>query len=453
MGIAGRCSILGQEITESSVGKALQSRTEGRPAINAFDESDLGGPDSSSFEKRLYRRIDADGMLVGPEPEIDEKVLLRMYSEMVRQRYFDKILTRLSSSRELIPYPPILGQEATQAGYTLALKQGDWLLPNYRSSGALLTFGFPPELLMLHFSGDERGMKVPDDLNIMPMVTPVSSQLTQACGVAFSNKIAHNGRVTLVTVGDGGTSKGDFHEALNIAGTSKLPIVFVIENNQWAISLRRQKQTASETLAQKAIAYGFEGILVDGNDILAVYEATTYAVSKARRGDGPTLIECYTYRMGVHSTSDLVSIKLVPEEELKVWRRRDPIARYRIYLLERGILTEEVDKGIAKQAEAEANRATSKFRSIELPDSSDAFNFTYARTSSSQAIGTGTGISYGLTARTPDEGQPMNIRNAFEPGPQAGDGAEQEDSRLWRGRGERGRGLSSYEESARAVRG
>jgi 2-oxoisovalerate dehydrogenase E1 component len=392
----------------------LQRPAKRLPTIKTIDESNLGRIESGSFEDLIHRRIDSDGNLVGLEPDIDETLLLQMYREMVIQRYFDKILTRLSLSRELISYPPILGQEASQAGYALALAQGDWFLPNYRSSGALLTLGFPPELLLLHFSGDERGMRIPDNLNIMPMVTQVSSHLTQACGIAFSNKIAQNGRVTLATVGDGGTSKGDFHEALNMAGVSKLPVVFVIENNQWAISVRRQKQTASKTLAQKAIAYGFEGIIVDGNDVLAVYEAATYAIAKARRGEGPTLIECFTYRMGLHSTSDLVSIKLVPEEELRVWRAGDPIARYRAYLAQRGMLTDEVDRQIAKEVEVRAEREVSKFRSTTLPDSTDLFSYTYSAGSPAPSEEMKRQAeTQGLVDRRLDGGQVMNIRHAI----------------------------------------
>ncbi len=229
--------------------------------------------------------------------------------------------------REIAAYPSCQGQEATQVGFALALRKQDWFAPMYRDSAAIVKFGLPVENLLAYFSGDERGMRIPDGVNMLPIVSPVSAQLAHAVGLAMALQMQKKDSVVLVSTGDGGTSKGDFHESLNVAGVRKLPVVFAVENNQWALSVPRSGQTASRTLAQKAIAYGFEGLLVDGNDVIASYEASKYAVEKAARGQGPTLIEFVTYRLGPHTTAELVSNKLKAEDEVAEWEKRDPVDR------------------------------------------------------------------------------------------------------------------------------
>ena len=183
--------------------------------------------------------------------------------------------------------------------------------------------------------------------------------------------------VVLTSTGDGGTSKGDFHEALNFAGVFHLPIIFAVENNQWAISLKRPRQTASKTIAQKATAYGFDGILVDGNDVIACYEVTKYAVERARRGMGPMLIEFYTYRMGPHTTAELVSNKLKSPEELSEWEKKDPIVRFEKYLLNKGIIDAAYKQSVASTNAAKIEDAVRVLRAVRPPPPTDMFEYMY----------------------------------------------------------------------------
>jgi pyruvate/2-oxoglutarate/acetoin dehydrogenase E1 component len=220
-------------------------------------------------------------------------------------------------------------------------------------------------------------MRMPDSLNMLPVAVPVSTQIPHAVGVALARRIQGEKSVALVSTGDGGTSKGDFHEGLNFAGVYGLPVIFAVENNQWAISLRRAGQSASRTIAQKALAYGFEGILVDGNDVVASYEATKYAAEKARSGSGPTLIEFLTYRMGPHTTAELVSNKLKAPEEIAAWEGKDPILRAERYLQGIGSLSDGEKKGLAESAQGTVARAVNEYRSSEDADPADMFRYMY----------------------------------------------------------------------------
>ena len=201
-------------------------------------------------------------------------------------------------------YASIWGQEAAQVGSALALTDGDWIFPSFRESGVLVARGYPLWMLYRYWTGDERGMSAPEGLNVFPMSVPVGTQIPHATGAAWAMKLKGHKNVAAVYFGDGGSSKGDFHEGLNFAGVFKVPCVFLCQNNQWAISVPRSSQTAAKTIAQKGFAYGMEGLQVDGNDVVAVYKATKEAAEKARSGGGPTLIECFTYRLDDHTTAD-----------------------------------------------------------------------------------------------------------------------------------------------------
>jgi pyruvate/2-oxoglutarate/acetoin dehydrogenase E1 component/TPP-dependent pyruvate/acetoin dehydrogenase alpha subunit len=338
----------------------------------ALKESDLGLDD---LEKVIYRRLAPDGRLVGDKP--DAGLTKKLYSAMLLGRAFDEKATNLSTLREIGTYAPCKGQEGTQVGFTLALEAGDWYVPMYRDSAGMLAFGLPPKMLLQFWGGDERGMRVPENLNMLPVAVPVSTQVPHAVGVALAKRIQGDKSVALVSTGDGGTSKGDFHEGLNFAGVYELPVVFVVENNQWAISLRRGRQTAARTIAQKAIAYGFEGILVDGNDVIASYEATKYAADKARSGGGPTLIEFLTYRMGPHTTAELVSNKLKAPEEIAAWEGKDPILRIERYLRSVGSLSDQEKSGLVEFVQATVGNALKEYRSSEAPDPVDMFRYMY----------------------------------------------------------------------------
>lgn len=341
----------------------------GSPRV--LKESDLG----VSLEDATFRRLAPDGALTGETP--DPQLLKRMYSAMLLARVFDEKAMNLSTLREIGTYAPCKGEEGTQVGFTLALQKGDWYVPMYRDSAGMVTFGLPPAQLLRFWGGDERGMKMPQGLNILPVTVPVATQIPHAVGLAMARRMQGENSVTLVSVGDGGTSKGDFHEGLNFAGVYDLPMVFAVENNGWAISLRRDKQTASMTLAQKAIAYGFEGIVVDGNDVLASYEATRYAAEKARRGERPTLIEFLTYRMGPHTTAELVSNKLKAQDEVAQWESRDPVRRLELYLARNGLLDADGRKNAIDAAKDIVSAAVNEYRNSEGEDPADIFRYMY----------------------------------------------------------------------------
>jgi len=339
-------------------------------------ESDL---QIDKLEDVIFQRLRPDGSLVGGTPEMRPELLRKAYEQMVFGRYFDEKATNLSTLREIGTYAPSKGQEGAQIGFVSALEKGDWYVPMYRDNAGMLAYGFPPSQLLQYWGGDERGMKIPDGLNMLPLAVPVSTHIPHAVGLALARKLRGENFVVLVSTGDGGTSKADFHEGLNFGGVYDLPIIFVVENNQWALSVRRERQTASKTIAQKAIAYGFEGILVDGNDVIASYEATKYAADRARRGLGPTLLEFQTYRMGPHTTAELVSNKLKSPEEVAEWERKNPITRLEKYLLARRIIDEDYKGAAQRAAEKMMEEAVKIYRSTPPADPLEMFRYIYER--------------------------------------------------------------------------
>ncbi len=349
------------------------SGSDAAPRI--FSEADFK---FTKAEEYLFQRLTPDGTLRGKDPNLSPETLRRVYDQLLFGRLFDEKATNLSTLREIGTYAPGKGQEAAQVGPVDALEKGDWYVPMYRDSAGMLAFGMPALKLLLYWGGDERGMQVPETLNMLPLAVPVATQLPHAAGLAMASRIRGEKSVTFVVTGDGGTSKADFHEALNFAGVYDLPVVFGVENNQWALSVRRSAQTASKTIAQKAVAYGFEGILVDGNDVIASYEATKYAVDKARRGGGPTLIEYSTYRMGPHTTAELVSNKLKAPEEISEWEKRSPLTRFERYLTSRGVLDDRSKEAAAAAAQSRMNDAIAAYRATPAPDPSTIFDYTYS---------------------------------------------------------------------------
>lgn len=381
-----------------------------------FSESDFNFTKPDDF---LFQRLTPDGTLVGKDPKLSSETLKRIYEQLVFGRHFDEKATNLSTLREIGTYAPGKGQEAAQVGPVNALERGDWYVPMYRDSAGMLAFGMPALKLLMYWGGDERGMQIPDDLNMIPLAVPVATQLPHAAGLALAKRILGEKAVTFVATGDGGTSKADFHEALNFAGVYDLPVVFGVENNQWALSVKRKAQTASKTIAQKAVAYGFEGILVDGNDVIASYEATKYAVEKARRGGGPTLIEYFTYRLGPHTTAELVSNKLKAPDEVAEWERRGPILRLEKYLRSRGILDDRSEEAIADAAQSKMSDAVAAYRAAPAPDPTSIFEYTFSSPTPSlmgeraEAFGVPEEPSMREPETTVPGGKPgVNIRNA-----------------------------------------
>lgn len=339
----------------------------------------------ASFQVRRLSILDEHGH-ADPEllPGLSDDELLRLYRAMVLARTFDERAVALQREGRLGTYPPIMGQEAAQVGSALALTAADWVFPSFREMGVHLTLGYPAVQLLQYWTGDERGQKTPENLNIFPFCVAVASQIPQAVGAAFALNYRRDPGAVVVYFGDGATSKGDFHEGLNLAGVLRLPVVFICQNNQWAISVPLKGQTAAQTLAQKAIGYGFEGIQVDGNDVFAVYRATQAALEKARSGAGPTFIECLTYRMADHTTADDAARYRSPEE-VALWRGRDPILRLERYLGGRGLWV-EADAAQAREAAGElVDAAVREMEALPAPAKEEMFDTMLAALSPRQA--------------------------------------------------------------------
>ncbi len=330
-----------------------------------------------SFQVKRLDILDEKGNVDGAHaPSFTDEEIKRTYELLVLARTFDQRALNLQREGRLGTYPSILGQEASQIGSALAAGKSDWIFPSFRESGVYLAIGFPMHLLFQYWGGDGRGMRVPDDLNVFPLSIPVGTQIPHAVGAAMAAKYRKDRVGVLVYFGDGGSSRGDFHEGLNMAGAFKLPVVFLCQNNQWAISMPRERQTASKTIAQKAYAYGFEGIQADGNDVFAVYQATRDALQKAKEGGGPTLVECVTYRMADHTTSDDAS-RYRPKEEFEMWKARDPILRMRLFMEKKALWTEGYQKDVEKRSKAAVDEAQKKAEALDPPDPRDMFTYTY----------------------------------------------------------------------------
>jgi pyruvate dehydrogenase E1 component alpha subunit len=318
--------------------------------------------------------LDSDGNLDGAlEPDIPAPTLKAFWRAMVLARRLDERMLRLQRQGRIGTFAPLKGQEAAQVGSVATLERSDWMVPSFRETAAMLWRGWPIEKLLLYFAGFIEGGPPAADQHDLPICIPVATQLPHAVGLAYAAQYRGDERVVLAYFGDGATSEGDFHEAMNVAGVWHVPVVFLCQNNQWAISVPLKKQTHSRTLAQKALAYGMPGIQVDGNDVLAVYAATREAVDRARRGDGPTLIECVTYRLAMHTTADDPS-KYRSEEEVREWERKDPLSRFRLYLEKKNLL----DEGVEQQVDEEIAAAVKRFESAGPVSPLTIFDHVYA---------------------------------------------------------------------------
>ncbi len=315
-----------------------------------------------------------DGALM---PDLDHDQMRKLYRDMALMRAFDDKALKLQRQGRMGTWPPIRGQEAVQAGVGLAMRREDWLLPAFREHGVMLLHGVPGHLIYAYWAGDERGSRFPEGVRCFPVSVPVASQWQHGTGVGLSLKLRGEAAAAVAFGGDGSTSEGDFHEALNCAGVLKVHAVYVIQNNQWAISVPVHRQTASATLAQKAHAYGVEGIQVDGNDVFAVYAAAAGALSRARRGDGPTLIEAVTYRLGDHTTADDAS-RYRSDEELKAWQEKDPILRLRRYLEREGLWDEAQEQVLVEEAQKWVDSQVEALEAMPPQDPEELFTSMYA---------------------------------------------------------------------------
>lgn len=320
------------------------------------------------------------------EPDVRPEDLRKMFRQMLMVRRFNERMILLQRQGRIGFFIESTGQEACQIGSAYALTQGDWVYTGYRDPGICLIRGVPlkalVDQLMANADDPNKGRQMGvhwgyKDWNIVSVSSPVACRLPQAVGTAYAAKIRKDNLVCLVSFGDGATSQGEFHSAMNFAGVFKVPVVFLCENNQYAISMPLRRQTASENIAVKAEAYGMEGVLVDGNDVLAVYKASKAAVDKARAGGGATLIEAVTYRLGGHSSSD-DSGRYRSSDELELWKTRDPIKRFRVYLKAKGLLTQQEDRKMQEEVEQELATTIKESEKVPPPNPLSMFTDVYA---------------------------------------------------------------------------
>ena len=323
--------------------------------------------------------LDADGNLDEDlEPEISEDLLLKLHRCMLLARRFDERMLNLQRQGRIGTFGPIKGQEASQIGAVAALEEKDWFVPSFREMGAEIWRGKKLVNILLAYGGFNEGGALPKESTNLPVSIPVATQLLHAVGIAYAIKYREQDRVAMVFFGDGATSEGDFHEALNFAAVSQTPVIFVCQNNQWAISTPRSRQTRSETLAQKALAYGVPGIQVDGNDLPAVYVAAAEAVGRARDGKGPTMIECITYRMSVHTTADDPK-RYRKDDEVEKWEKRDPLQRFQKYLKDKNVLSDEKIESAEEDIKADIKAAVKEYEQAaeELGNPLDMFKHVF----------------------------------------------------------------------------
>jgi pyruvate dehydrogenase E1 component alpha subunit len=332
------------------------------------------------FEVRHRNYIAPDGTLNRQLPAFasDTRLLVTLYRAMVLVRAFDLKAVALQRTGRLGTYAASLGQEAVSVGIASAMRDEDILLPSYRDNAALIWRGVGPEDILLFWGGDERGNRFAGPVQDFPFCIPVGSQAPHAAGVAYAFKLRREPRVAVCLFGDGATSKGDVSEAMNFAGVHKLPVVFVVTNNQWAISVPLRLQTACETLAQKAIAAGFIGEQVDGNDVVAMHAAARDAIEAARNGQGPRFIEAVTYRLGDHTTADDAARYRSAEEVQARWKE-EPIARLRAFLAGRKAWSKKDEEELATECQQRIDAAVERYLATQPREPGTMFDHLYAR--------------------------------------------------------------------------
>ncbi len=331
------------------------------------------------LKQQMVQILDHEGNLnekLRPK-ELTDGVIQQLYEKMLFCRMCNERALKMQRSGRMGTFTSIEGQEACQIGSEFALDKKDWIVPAFRELAAMWAHGIPMENIFIYWIGNEIGSIPPDGVNVLPVSIPVGSQMLHAVGISWASKLRKEKEIAVTYFGDGATSEGDFHEAMNFAGVYKTPTVFICQNNQYAISVPRKIQTASTTLAQKAIAYGFPGVLVDGNDLFAMYAVTKEAVERARKGDGPTLIEAYTYRFGDHTTADDAT-KYRDRAEVEAWRPKDPLRRIELYLGKKGLWDKAAAEAQKTRLQVTVDEVTAKAEAVPHQTVDDIFDYTYA---------------------------------------------------------------------------
>ncbi|MFA6924862.1 MAG: pyruvate dehydrogenase (acetyl-transferring) E1 component subunit alpha [Bacteroidales bacterium] len=331
------------------------------------------------LEEKIFQVIDNDGKIINEKwfPEIENERLLKAYKDMLFARTADLLIVSYQRQGRIYTYPPSCGQEAIQVATAMVMHDEDWLVPAFRELAAYLGKGVTLKEIFLYYMGFEDGSKFLNAKNILPISVPVSSQLLHAAGIGYEIKYNKKEQVVFAFVGDGGTSEGDFHESLNFSGVWKVPVVFIVQNNQYGISTPVSKQTASKNIAIKSYAYGIKGVKVDGNDIFAMFQAIKIASEYSRSESKPVLIEALTYRKGSHTTSDDPTLYRTTEEE-KEWDLKDPVKRLKAYLFNNNLWTEEQDQQILQQFKQEVDRRFIEAENYPSYKLEDVFKYMYA---------------------------------------------------------------------------
>jgi pyruvate dehydrogenase E1 component alpha subunit len=325
---------------------------------------------------QMYQILNPAGEVVAAVPDLSADQLMHLYRWMVFGRIFSDRMIALQRQGRMGTFSPLNGQEASCVGMAAPLQEKDWLLGSYRESLSYMVKGVPLAAQLKHWGGH-----IPDtypyEARCIPFQIVLATQVLHGVGIAQAIKYQEEPHVVLVGLGDGATSEGDFNEALNFAGVFKAPVIFFIQNNGWAISVPRHHQTAVPYLAQRGLGFGVPGCLVDGNDILAIYQAVSEAAARARAGHGPTLIEALTYRIGAHTTADDPT-KYRSDDEVQEWKKRDPVARFHKFLMDRHILTDTMDEELHDEAAAKFEAEVAAYETLPLPDPGQQFKYTFA---------------------------------------------------------------------------
>ncbi len=325
----------------------------------------------------MFQLITPEGTATGAAGLPDPETRLRLYREMRRARHFDDRGWVLYRQGRLGVFPPFGGMEASQCGTAAALTADDWLFPTYRDTGAALTLGLPIARALAYWRTSPHGWAMPENLKVLPFYIPIATQYPHAVGAALAEKRKGTRNVAMAYIGDGGSSEGDFHEALNFAGALDAPCVFILQNNGWAISVPTRAQTRATNLSRRAEGYGIPGVRVDGNDVLATYHVTREAVERARNGGGPTLIETVTYRVKPHTVADDPS-RYRSEEDNAGWDAKDPVLRLRTHLLAEGLLTEASEAALLQEVADEFEAALQEADGYPEPTPAEILDHVFA---------------------------------------------------------------------------
>lgn len=326
------------------------------------------------FDIETVKYIDEDGKALKDDIPVNKNELIDMYTWMVKARVFDTRAMKLQRQGRIGTYAPMQGQEAAQIGSAFAMRKSDWVYPSYREIGVSIVKGVPMSQFLLYAMGHLKGLAY-EQANVFPVQIIIGAQCLHAVGGAWASQYKEEDSVSVSYIGDGGTSEGDFHEALNFAGVYKLPAIFFVQNNQWAISVPISRQTASKSIAQKALAYGLTGVRVDGNDAVAVYLTMKEAIERAKEGK-PILIEAVTFRQGPHTTADDPT-KYRLEDDEKEWTIKDPLIRLKRYIVGLGIWDDEQDVKTYEAADKEVTEAFKVASSTPVSELAEVFENIY----------------------------------------------------------------------------